>query len=214
MSNDNTPSNYFDLHVAGFGYLNDARIVPVKRGDDFLSVRIAALHGSKDDPQKTYFDAKVNGADAKAIIGAFMDQINDRESKVMAGFKLSDLYVDTFVYQRGEKQGQTGVALKTRLLKIQWLKINGNDIDLTQLVAAESDDAYDQDADNASTGGNHIDAQDDAADGMDNMPLHVSLDPKADDFQARKAELKNAGYRWNSETTEWDHPSVAQSVAA
>ena len=212
MSNDNTQSNYFDLHVAGFGYLNDARVVPVKRGDDFLSVRIAALHGSKDDPQKTYFDAKVNGADAKAIISAFKDQINDRESKVLAGFKLSDLYVDTFTYQRGEKQGQTGVALKTRLLKIQWLKINGNDIDLTQLIAAESDDAYSQDV--------RTPSDDDGSDvtesdqGNDMMPLHVSLDPKADDFHNRKAELKEAGYRWNPETAVWDHPSVVQSAAA
>ena len=49
----------------------------------------------------------------------------EAERRVLVGFKLSDLYAETFTYQNGEKQGQTGVSLKTRLLRIDWAKVEG-----------------------------------------------------------------------------------------
>ena len=57
--NDNTPSQYFDLHVTGLGYLNRAREVKVPRGQPFLAVSIAALHGASTAVEKTWFDARV-----------------------------------------------------------------------------------------------------------------------------------------------------------
>jgi hypothetical protein len=47
------------------------------------------------------------------------------EKRVLVGFKLGDLYAEPFEYQRGEKQGQTGVRLKARLLSVHWAKIDG-----------------------------------------------------------------------------------------
>jgi hypothetical protein len=52
----------------------------------------------------------------------------ERERKVLVGFKLGDVYPDTFTYQRGEKQGQTGVSLKARLLRITWAKVDGEPV--------------------------------------------------------------------------------------
>jgi hypothetical protein len=127
---------YFDLHVTGIGYLNRARQVPVKRSQSFLAVDISALHGDSEDVQYTRFDCRVSGSDAKTIIEQLMPVINDDNNKVLVGFKLGDLYVDTFTYPSGDKAGQTGVSLKSRLLRIDWVKVNGKpfDIDLRAAV--------------------------------------------------------------------------------
>ena len=123
-------TKYFDLHATGIGYLNRVREVPVKRSQPFLAVDISALHGDSEDIQYTRFDCRVSGSDAKTIIEQLMPVINDDDNKVLIGFKLGDLYVDTFTYKSGDKAGQTGVSLKARLLRIDWVKVNGKPFDI------------------------------------------------------------------------------------
>lgn len=123
-------TKYFDLHATGIGYLNRVREVPVKRSQPFLAVDISALHGDSEDIQYTRFDCRVSGSDAKTIIEQLMPVINDDNNKVLVGFKLGDLYVDTFTYKSGDKAGQTGVSLKARLLRIDWVKVNGKPFDI------------------------------------------------------------------------------------
>jgi len=127
---NNQETKYFDLHATGIGYLNRVREVPVKRSQPFLAVDISALHGDSEDIQYTRFDCRVSGSDAKTIIEQLMPVINDDENKVLVGFKLGDLYVDTFTYKTGDKAGQTGVSLKARLLRIDWVKVNGKPFDI------------------------------------------------------------------------------------
>jgi len=120
----NSETKYFDLHTAGIGYLNRVREVPVRKGEPFLAVDIAAIHGAPDDIQTVRFDCRISGAEAKEVIAQLKEAIENKR-KVLVGFKLGDLYVDTFVYERGEKAGQTGISLKARLLKLNWVKVDG-----------------------------------------------------------------------------------------
>lgn len=120
----NTP-RYFDLHTSGVGYLNRVRLVKPKKGEPFLAVDISALHGSVDEVEYTRFDCRVSGSAAQDAIMALKDAIEDRNTKVLVGFKMGDLYSETFVYQKGEKAGQVGVSLKGRLLQVHWAKVNG-----------------------------------------------------------------------------------------
>ena len=121
---NNYETKYFDLHTTGIGYLNRVREVPVRRGEPFLAVEVAAIHGASDDVQTVRFDCRVSGSEAHEIVGQLKEAIeNDR--KVLVGFKLGDLYVDIFEYKQGEKKGQTGVCLKARLLKLNWVKVDG-----------------------------------------------------------------------------------------
>ncbi|MEW6677310.1 MAG: DUF3577 domain-containing protein [Pseudomonadota bacterium] len=48
-------------------------------------------------------------------------------------FRLGDIYPETFVYQSGPKQGQTGVSIKGRLLKIASAKIDGMPVDFAEM---------------------------------------------------------------------------------
>jgi CRISPR/Cas system-associated endoribonuclease Cas2 len=129
-SSGNQETKYFDLHVTGIGYLNRVRDVPVKRSQPFLAVDISALHGNSEDVQYTRFDCRVSGSDAKTIVEQLIPLIDDDKNKVLVGFKLGDLYPDTFTYRSGEKAGQTGVSLKARLLRIDWVKVNGKPFDI------------------------------------------------------------------------------------
>ena len=128
MSGNN--QNYFDLHVRGIGYLNRARIVTPKKGKPFFAVTIAAFRG--DEGEKTYFDCKIVGNEAKALFEAHqLDQLKlgrNGEDKAIIGFNLGDLYAEEFTYSSEHtdpaKAGKKGFGLKARLLKINYLKIN------------------------------------------------------------------------------------------
>lgn len=115
---------YFDLHILGIGYLHRAREVTPKRGEPFLAVEISALHGAAGQVEYTRFDTRVSGREAGRIIRQLIPDI-EAEKRVLVGFKLGDLYAQTFTYQNGEKQGQVGVSLKTRLLRLDWAKVEG-----------------------------------------------------------------------------------------
>jgi hypothetical protein len=123
-----TDSSYFDLHASGIGYLNRARVVEVKgkgrKAEPFLAVTVGALRGSSDDVQYTYFDCRVSGAEAQAVVNRLLPEINAGK-KVLADFRLGDFYPEPFVFKTGPKAGQTGVSIKGRLLFLAWVKVDG-----------------------------------------------------------------------------------------
>lgn len=196
---------YFDLHVTGVGYLGRAREVSVRRGEPFLALEVNALHGSAEQVEYTRFDCRVTGAEARAVIQRHLESINDRDRKVLAGFRLGDLYADLFTYRSGEKLGQTGVALKARLLRIQWLKIDGETVYRTeQEVRTEEPSVYLErmrqilaTATEAPEGA--------ATDDLDlYLPDEVPQFPVDDpDFGHKQAQLLASGYRLDSRDQVW-----------
>ena len=142
MSQSTPEVNYFNLHTAGLGYLSRIRHVDVKRGDGFLACEINALHGRSDEVEYTRFDCRVSGAEAIAQIARCLDIVTqDTNTKILLGFCLGDLYSETFVYRQGERKGQTGVCLKARLIRVDWVKVNGEMIYKAEKPIATSSDA-------------------------------------------------------------------------
>ncbi len=123
MSN-NERTKYFDLHTNGIGYLNRVREVTPEGGSPFLSVSIAALRGSADDVQHTYFECPVSGKKAQEIVRKLKPAVEGK-LKVLIGFTLSDLYPESFTYKNGDKAGETGVNVKARLLRLSWANVDG-----------------------------------------------------------------------------------------
>lgn len=115
---------YFDLHTTGVGYLNRARDVDVQGGKSFLAAEISALRGNTKNVEYTRFDCRVSGKQAQEIVRRLMPEV-EAERKVLIGFKLGDVYAKPFTYKNGDKAGQQGVSLKTRLLKVRWVKVDG-----------------------------------------------------------------------------------------
>ena len=123
MSNNET-NKYFDLHTTGIGYVNHVREVTPKEGNPFLSVTIAALRGSVDNVQYTYFECHVSGRQAQQVVRQVKPAVEGK-LKVLIGFTLSDLYAETFTFKNGDKAGETGISLKARLLRVSWAKVDG-----------------------------------------------------------------------------------------
>jgi hypothetical protein len=117
-------TKYFDLHTNGIGYLNRIREVSVRKGTPFMAVTIGALHGAADEVEYTYIDCKVTGGEAEKLVRR-CQQAESAKKKVLVAFRVGDLWVDTFTYDKGEKKGQSGASLKGRLLSISWIRIDG-----------------------------------------------------------------------------------------
>ena len=117
-------NEYFDLATTGLGYLNRVRTVTPKKGEPFLACVIAALYGPSKTAEHQYFDLKVVGKDAEHLVRRCEQAVADRR-KVLVGFRIGDLWIDTFTYTKGPHAGEKGHSLKGRLLYISWIKIDG-----------------------------------------------------------------------------------------
>ena len=181
MQNQNNETKYFDLHTTGIGYINRFRQVKPKQGNSFYSCTIGALRGNTDNSQYTYFDVKIVNEEALNVLLNYVDE-DDKDTKVLAGFKLGDIYPETFVYSKGEKKGETGVMLKGRLIKLSWLKVNDEMV-------------YQHDNANETASAQSAD---------DQVNRHVvKLDRNDPDFETKKNELKERGYKFNSQDKTW-----------
>lgn len=204
-----TQSNekFFDLHTTGIGYLNRAREVAVKRGEPFLAVDINAMHGSEHDLQQTRFDCRVSGNEAKAVMRNFLMAAVQDKKKVLVGFKLGDLYAETFVYESGEKAGQTGVSLKARLLRILWAKVDGEVVYRAPHESPESHESEDE----GQPASDPMEMEGDNIPVSESLPTEVRLSKDDPEFEQKKQSLKQQGYRWNAERQCWYLPQ--QSAA-
>ena len=139
MSNDKTQTQntkFFDLHVEGLGYLNRVRLVSPRKGEPFLACQIEALRGDADDIEKTKFDLRVSGEAAKLAVSALESAVMVDKKPVLVGFKLSDIYAESYVAEKGERAGETIVVIKGRLLQVKWAKVGGVPFDLPEVTSA------------------------------------------------------------------------------
>ena len=135
QSQQTSQPSYFNLHVEGVGYLNRVRTVKPKKGQAFLACTVAAMRGSTEDVGYTKFDCRVSGSDAQTIVKQLEGDVT-AEKSVIIGFRIGDIYPETFTYEKGERQGQTGVSIKGRLLRVKFAKVNGESIALPQFASA------------------------------------------------------------------------------
>ena len=126
-------SSYFNLHVEGVGYLKRVRTIKPKKGQEFLACHVAALRGSDSDVSYTKFDCRVSGADAQEVVKRLEADVT-AEKAVIIGFRIADIYPEMFTFEKGDRKGQPGVAIKGRLLRIKFAKVNGESIDVPQPV--------------------------------------------------------------------------------
>ncbi len=126
-STENNQTKYYDLHTQGVGYVNRVREVPVKRGEPFWACSISALHGAEDSIEYTNFDCRVSGSEAAKVIKR-LNKACEENKKILMGFKIGDLYPETFTYKSGNKAGEVGISLKARLLYIGWVKVDGDTV--------------------------------------------------------------------------------------
>jgi ribosome biogenesis SPOUT family RNA methylase Rps3 len=124
-------SSYFNLHVEGVGYLNRVRNVKPKQGQAYLACTVSAMRGSTEDVGYTKFDCIVSGLEAQKVVAQLEPDVA-QEKRVIIGFRIADIYPELFTYQKGERKGQTGVSIKGRLLRVKFVKVNGEPMFVAQ----------------------------------------------------------------------------------
>ena len=130
-------ATFFNLHVEGVGYLNRVRSVRPKKGQPFIACTVSAMRGSVDDIGYTKFDCRVSGADAQQIVKMLEPEVA-ADKPVIIGFRIADIYPETFTYEKGERKGETGVCIKGRLLRIKFAKVNGQSVELPAATERET----------------------------------------------------------------------------
>ncbi|GAB3683644.1 STY4534 family ICE replication protein [Salinisphaera aquimarina] len=203
-------SEYFDLHTQGIGYLNRVREVRPKNGTPFWACDIAALHGSTDNVNHTRFDCRISGSKAIDLVQQYQDAVK-QDRKVLIGFRLGDLYVDTFTYAKGERAGETGVSLKSRLLYIGFIKIDGETVYSAETASDDGEETESQHSDSGSETASESGAATPVSD-TDRMPAEVKLSKDDPDFQERKEALKAAGYRFGNQAKVWRLAATTAAV--
>ncbi|CAH2902120.1 MAG: hypothetical protein PCALPYG88_5713 [uncultured Paraburkholderia sp.] len=126
---------YFDLHLRGLGYLSRVRDVTTcgngrSKAKPFLACSISAFHGDPNIENGIVYlplDLIVSGEKAKEAVRSVMDDANDPDVKVLVAFRAGDHYIRTFE-RTGNRAGETGAVLKGRLLRLFWIKVDGQEV--------------------------------------------------------------------------------------
>ena len=131
-------ASYFNLHAEGCGFLNRVRTVKPEKGPPYLACTIAAKHGDTASPTTTKFDCRVSGTRAQVIV-LQLEAAVKAERRVFIGFRIGDFVPELFVYQNGERKGETGVVNKGRLLQVTFAKVDGQTFELPPEEAAAAE---------------------------------------------------------------------------
>lgn len=125
MSNatDKKENSYFNLNINGLGYISHVRQV-TNGNSTFTCCTLNALSGPTENADYTRFDITVAGKEATSLINRCQKSCDD-DKKVMIGFVLSGVKPDIFTLSKGEHAGESRVSLKSRLIRVDWVKIDG-----------------------------------------------------------------------------------------
>ena len=127
-------ASYFDLFTTGVGYLNRVTEVTSEEGMPFLAVKITALRGKTTNVQKTYFDATVSGSQAHDWVRLLADDVAQGRN-VLIRFRLSDLRGTVYTSKNESHEAQPRVSLRTRLIGVDWARVDGEVVQPVRKVA-------------------------------------------------------------------------------
>ncbi len=130
---------YHELLTRGIGYLNNPRVIP-NGGDPFLSCSIAALAGPVDDPEYRYIETTVADDSAQHLVQRCIQAV-EAKKKVLLAFTLNDMKAEAYVRTKGEHVGEVGGSLKSKLIRIGLIKVDGEQVYPMESEAPVPEDA-------------------------------------------------------------------------
>lgn len=130
---------YHELLTRGIGYLNSPRMIP-NGGDPFLSCSIAALAGPVDEPEYRYIETTVANDSAQHLVQRCIQAV-EAKKKVLLAFTLNDMKAEAYVRSKGEHAGEVGGSLKSKLMRIGLIKVDGVQVYPLESEAPAHEDA-------------------------------------------------------------------------
>lgn len=201
MSNTNQPDHAKSVIINGLGYLNRVRKVVPQNGYPYLACDVALMQGTKDNIDHARFNCIIRGQQAINIVEKHFTNpkgvVESPKATVMANMTLGGITAQTFVYESGEKQGQTGIALRSTLLSFKWLKVGKNVVPLE--TGEQAATGVDQPA--AASGGEPAFVAEMRAELKQNGCVRLSKDHP--EFEERRAFLRENGLTFNRKKMAW-----------
>ena len=187
MSND---IKYYDININGVAYLNRLRIVKPEEGTDneYKAVDFNMLHGAADNVRYVQFSTTVVGKQAKEVLTSHWDRLVKAEEegkKILAQVRIVDPRPDSYE----TKKGETRHFIRGRLLMLFFIRIDGEEIYKAPLREANGTSSQTSSAEEGKS--------------EDTLPPTVTLSKEDPNFEQRKTELKEKGYRWNRDQGVW-----------
>ncbi|MBW5288114.1 DUF3577 domain-containing protein [Burkholderia gladioli] len=118
-------TEFFNFHATGIAYLNRAREMTPRGGRPYLAASLSVLVGPKDNVQYSHVEVIVSGTEAIKVVEDLMQDSNDKGTKVLISFRVGDLFSTAFEYKSGDRKGEIGHNIRSRLIKVFWAKVNG-----------------------------------------------------------------------------------------
>lgn len=211
MSNSNTQRDRkYNVITNGVGYINRIRKVQPEKGDPYLACDVALFQHVGDNVEYVRFSCVIRGRQAKEIIRTHFtspggEVVHPKDTVVVANMNLGGISVRKFVYRKGEKKGQTGISLRAALLSIKWLRIGDIEVDL-EYGGQTANGTARQAANGRPAFVREMLAEFD-------RKGHVSLSKDHPEFEARKAWLKENGFKWNAKKGVWVKPDTGDVAA-
>ena len=141
MTSNSQKNRVYNVTLDGFGYVNRIREVTPPNGETFLACDVALLQGAGDNVTHARFNCAIRGGSAIDLVRAHFTGprgrvVHPENTTVVARMVLDGISARNFVYGKGEKKGQKGIALHSNLLIFRWLKIGTSiiDVDPTPMV--------------------------------------------------------------------------------
>ena len=117
----------FELITTGIGYLKRPEEVTPANSDAFLGCTLAALCGAVDEPDYRYIDTVVTATEAQHLVRRCMQAVSE-EKKVLMSFRLNDMKAEPYIRTQGEHAGEAGANLKSTLIHIGLIKVDGQQV--------------------------------------------------------------------------------------
>lgn len=127
------------LRVTGVGYLRRITEATAPGGAPFTACDIFALTGKPGSRERRRFDAMVLGQVAQALIRQCRTAL-EAGQEILINFCMRDVRAHTFTYSKGKNAGQLGSCLKSNLVRIYWIKIDGEYTFKAEPSEADSED--------------------------------------------------------------------------
>ena len=130
---------YHELQTRGIGYLNNPRMIS-NGGNPFLSCSISALTGPVDDPDYRYFETTVADDSVQHLVQRCIQAV-EAKKKVLLAFTLNDMRAEAYVRSKGVHAGEVGGSLKSELIRIGLIKVDGVQVYPLESAAPADEDA-------------------------------------------------------------------------
>ncbi|MCL1861734.1 MAG: DUF3577 domain-containing protein [Proteobacteria bacterium] len=122
-SRQDDDQGYYNFRLQGIAYLNEAREVESGEGD-FLACNLGVIVGKSGETKTRYLDCIVVGEKTQELVRCYAEDV-EADKKVIINFVANDIDPVIFTYKQGEKKGQQGVSLRTRLFHIESVYVDG-----------------------------------------------------------------------------------------